>query len=74
MTATKVDSMKNASIPSMASGAPNMSPTNRGIVAPVCFELEFKNDACRHAYCEIDSEKTHPELGGRSHFSDFVLR
>ena len=28
MTATKVDSIKNATIPSMASGAPKMSPTN----------------------------------------------
>ena len=28
MTATKVDSMKNATIPSMASGAPKTSPTN----------------------------------------------
>lgn len=29
MTAMKVASMKNASIPSMAKGAPNMSPTNQ---------------------------------------------
>ena len=28
MTATNVDSMKNATMPSMASGAPKMSPTN----------------------------------------------
>ena len=28
ITATKVASMKKAKIPSMASGAPNMSPTN----------------------------------------------
>ena len=28
ITATKVLSMKNATMPSMASGAPNMSPTN----------------------------------------------
>ena len=28
MTATKVDSMKKATIPSIASGAPKMSPTN----------------------------------------------
>ena len=28
MTATKVDSMKNATMPSTASGAPKMSPTN----------------------------------------------
>lgn len=29
MTATKVDSIKKATIPSMASGAPKMSPTNQ---------------------------------------------
>ena len=29
MTATKVDSIKKASIPSIASGAPKMSPTNQ---------------------------------------------
>ena len=29
MTARKVDSMKNATIPSMARGAPKMSPTNQ---------------------------------------------
>ena len=29
ITATKVDSMKKASRPSMASGAPKMSPTNQ---------------------------------------------
>ena len=28
MTATNVDSMKNATMPSMAKGAPKMSPTN----------------------------------------------
>ena len=44
-----------------------------GIVAPVCSELEFKNDACRHAYCEIDSEKTHPELGGKKPLLRFCL-
>ena len=29
MTATNVDSIKNATMPSMASGAPKMSPTNQ---------------------------------------------
>ena len=29
ITATKVDSMKNATIPSTASGAPKISPTNQ---------------------------------------------
>ena len=29
MTATKVDSMKKATMPSMANGAPKMSPTNQ---------------------------------------------
>ena len=58
----KVDSRKNASSPSMASGAPKMSPTKREYVAPVHAELELLHDAGDHAHGEVDQEQLAPEL------------
>ena len=44
-----VDSRKNAARPSMASGAPNTSPTNREYVRPVHPELELLHQPGDHA-------------------------
>ena len=63
ITAMKVLSMKKAMMPSMASGAPNMSPTKWGVIRPVGAELEFEDYARGHAYGEVDAEYAHPELG-----------
>ena len=56
-----VDSTKKASSASIASGAPNTSPTNRAVLAPGETELELLDDASRDTDDEVDEVDLPPE-------------
>ena len=56
ITAIKVASIKKARIPSIAKGAPKISPTKPTIVRPVGSELELEDQSRSDTDSEIDTE------------------